>query len=184
MIYDTFKKHTYSLAFAAALALTGLMDNTTVQAQSRDWDNDRWEDCREDDRYRNSRIYNHEQEKGYRDGLRRGQEDYRDNRRPDPNNSSHYRNGNSDYRYGFRQGYQQGFGSYGRGGYGGYDNYNREEEKGFRDGLRRGQEDARDRRIPDPNNSSHYRKGNDDYRRGFRQGYQSGYRQSAGRRIW
>jgi hypothetical protein len=43
--------------------------------------------------------------------------------------------------------------------------------------LRRGQEDARDRRRFDPNNSSHYRKGNRDYREGFRRGYAQGYRQ-------
>jgi hypothetical protein len=43
--------------------------------------------------------------------------------------------------------------------------------------LRRGQEDARDRRRFDPNNSSHYRKGDRDYREGFRRGYAQGYRQ-------
>ncbi|HZS09745.1 MAG TPA: hypothetical protein VFD58_33270 [Blastocatellia bacterium] len=54
--------------------------------------------------------------------------------------------------------------------------YNRDEEKGFHDGLDRGQEDARDRRIPTPNNSSHYRKGSESYRKGFRRGYAQGYR--------
>lgn len=49
-------------------------------------------------------------------------------------------------------------------------------QKGLRDGLRRGQEDLRDRRIADPNNSSHYRKGNNAYREGFRRGYVQGYR--------
>ena len=49
-------------------------------------------------------------------------------------------------------------------------------QKGLRDGLRRGQEDLRDRRIADPNNSSHYRKGNTAYREGFRRGYVQGYR--------
>ena len=57
----------------------------------------------------------------------------------------------------------------------------RDEERGFRDGLNRGQEDARDRRRADPNNSSHYRNGNRDYRDGFRRGYAQGYRQSNGR---
>ncbi len=55
--------------------------------------------------------------------------------------------------------------------------YREQEQKGFRDGLRRGQEDAETRRIPDPNNSSHYRKGNEAYRDGFRDGYRQGYRQ-------
>jgi hypothetical protein len=58
----------------------------------------------------------------------------------------------------------------------------RDEQKGYHDGLNRGREDARDRRIPDPSNSSHYRKGNDAYRAGFRHGYQQGYRRNV--RIW
>jgi hypothetical protein len=48
--------------------------------------------------------------------MNRGQEDARARRRFDPNNSSHFRNGNRDYREGFRQGYSQGFRQYG--GYG------------------------------------------------------------------
>ncbi|HWQ32727.1 MAG TPA: hypothetical protein VNQ79_07725 [Blastocatellia bacterium] len=60
--------------------------------------------------------------------------------------------------------------------YGGYYGSRRDEEKGYRDGYDRGREDARDHRIPNPNNSSHYRKGNDAYRYGFRKGYQRGYR--------
>lgn len=59
---------------------------------------------------------------------------------------------------------------------GGYYGSRRDEEKGYRDGYDRGREDARDHRIPNPNNSSHYRKGNDAYRYGFRKGYQRGYR--------
>lgn len=79
---------------------------------------------------------------------------------------------------------------------GDYDNYgrndrnrnngynSRDEQKGFHDGLDRGREDARDNRIPTPNNSSHYRKGNDAYRAGFRHGYAQGYRQNTGYRRW
>jgi hypothetical protein len=58
---------------------------------------------------RNGGFRNSEQEKGYRDGLRRGQEDRNTNRIPDPNNSSHYRKGNADYRYGFEIGYQDSY---------------------------------------------------------------------------
>ncbi|MFN8001680.1 MAG: hypothetical protein U0X75_11760 [Acidobacteriota bacterium] len=58
----------------------------------------------------------------------------------------------------------------------------REVQKGFRDGLDRGQKDAKTRRIADPNNSSHYRDGNSSYREGFRRGYAQGYRQFSGRR--
>jgi hypothetical protein len=44
-------------------------------------------------------------------------------------------------------------------------------EKGFRDGDDRGRKDARTNRRRDPNNSSHYRKGNEFYRRGFERGF-------------
>ena len=58
---------------------------------------------------RNGGFYNEEQEKGYRDGLRRGQEDRDTNRIPDPNNSSHFRKGNADYRLGFQRGYDDSY---------------------------------------------------------------------------
>jgi len=77
-------------------------------------------------------------------------------------------------------GYRNG-GSYG--GYGGGYN-NGEVQRGYRDGLDRGQEDARDRRSPNPNNSSHFRSGNGAYREGFVRGYQVGYRQYGGGRRW
>jgi hypothetical protein len=64
---------------------------------------------------------------------------------------------------------------------GGYDRRD-DERKGYRDGLDRGEEDARDRRRPDPNNSDHYRDGNRAYRDGFRRGYAQGYRRYARRR--
>lgn len=65
--------------------------------------------------YRNGGSYNsYDEQKGYRDGLDRGQEDLRDHRRPDPNNSDHFRSGNAAYREGFRRGYAQGYRSYGR----------------------------------------------------------------------
>jgi len=84
--------------------------------------------------------------------------------------------------YGYGRGYGYGGGGYGYGGYGGSASY--EEQKGYRDGLDRGQEDARSGRSPNPNNSSHYRSGNSLYRDGFRQGYAVGYRQFGGYRGW
>ncbi|MGH9754159.1 MAG: hypothetical protein ACREA2_15380 [Blastocatellia bacterium] len=60
----------------------------------------------------------------------------------------------------------------------------REEYRGFRDGLDRGQSDARTYRRPDPNNSSYYRRGSRDYREGFRRGYFRGYRQYARYERW
>lgn len=53
---------------------------------------------------------------GYRDGLNRGREDARSGRRPTPNNSEHFRNGNPAYRAGFARGYQAGYRQYGGGG--------------------------------------------------------------------
>jgi hypothetical protein len=46
---------------------------------------------------------------GYNDGLTRGREDSRTNRAMNPNNSSHYRNGNSSYRAGFEKGFNEGY---------------------------------------------------------------------------
>ena len=67
-------------------------------------------------------------------------------------------------------------------GRGAYDRRD-EERKGYRDGLDRGEEDARDHKRFDPNNSEHYREGNRFYKDGFRRGYAQGYRaHSRGRR--
>src|SRR5262249_18439518 len=62
-------------------------------------------------------------------------------------------------------------------GYYGNNGYSGEAQKGYRDGLNRGREDAQTRRIADPNNSSHYRSGNAAYREGFNRGYFIAYRQ-------
>jgi hypothetical protein len=71
-----------------------------------------------------------------------------------------------------------------RGSYDRRGDYGRREEqrKGYRDGLDRGEEDARDHRSFNPNNSEHYREGNQAYREGFRRGYADGYRRYARRR--
>lgn len=143
MNYQQIKKHIYSLAVAAALILiSSLAISSTAQAQNRDWGYGRWDDRQRDNRdynrdrdydrgrdsdrygrddwrnrggYGDSR-YRREVEKGYRDGLDRGQKDAKTNRIPTPNNSSHYRDGNSAYREGFRRGYEQGYRQYARRG--------------------------------------------------------------------
>lgn len=136
-----FKKYAFALALALGFVVApGLSSMSTVQAQGWDrdrrddrWDDrrdrwdDRWDDRRDrwddrwdrrrdrwDDRWdrRDDRWDNKEERKGYRDGLDRGQKDARTNRRPDPNNSSHYRNGSRDYREGFRRGYFIGYRQY------------------------------------------------------------------------
>lgn len=142
MNYQKLKKYLYSLAAAVVLVLSsGVASNALVQAQGRYRDWDRWEDQREREREREWRreqrerermrrerdrygyggygsyggyggAYNADVNKGYHDGLDRGQEDARSRRSPNPNNSSHYRNGNGAYRDGFRQGYSQGYRQY------------------------------------------------------------------------
>jgi hypothetical protein len=57
-------------------------------------------------------VNNAEFQKGYRDGLDRGRKDAQTNRAMDPNNSSHYRNGNTSYRAGFERGFYQAFRQY------------------------------------------------------------------------
>jgi len=86
------------------------------------------------------------------------------------------------YPYYGNRGYYGNGGYYGNYGYGGYGYNSADQQRGYRDGLDRGQEDARDRRAANPNNSEHYRKGNAAYRDGFRQGYVQGYRQYGGYR--
>jgi len=84
------------------------------------------------------------------------------------------------YPYTYRNYDYYGYNDYGYGNYG----YSNEEQRGYRDGLNRGQEDAQTRRIANPNNSSHYRNGSAAYREGFYRGYFIGYRQYSGYRRW
>lgn len=86
------------------------------------------------------------------------------------------------YRYQSRRNYPYygSSGSYGR--YGGYSSG--EEQRGFRNGLKEGADDARDRDSFNPNRHSSFRDGNGAYREGFHRGYVQGYRQFAGYRGW
>ncbi|HEX2491443.1 MAG TPA: hypothetical protein VHR27_18675 [Blastocatellia bacterium] len=116
MNIQNIKKYAFSLALAVGFVIApGLSSLSTVQAQG--WGRDRWDDRRrdrwDDDRW-DDRRERREEYKGYRDGLDRGHRDARTNRRPDPNNFSHYRNGNHDYREGFRRGYFRGYREYDR----------------------------------------------------------------------
>jgi len=63
-----------------------------------------------------------------------------------------------------------------------YGNNNPDFQRGYRDGLQRGREDAQTNRAMTPNNSSHYRDGNATYRAGFERGFYQSYRQYSGRR--
>src|SRR5215813_9497680 len=76
------------------------------------------------------------------------------------------------YYGGYRGGYGGGY--YGGSGSGSFSYW---QQRGYRDGLDRGREDARSGRYPTPNNSEHFRDGNGAYRQGFARGYQIGYQQ-------
>lgn len=136
MRFTGLKKFAGSLALGAVL-VTGFASVT----QAQDWRRDRWEDRRDrredrwdrredrwdrrDDRWdqRDDRYYRYDRQqldKGFRDGLDRGQKDAKTRRVPTPENSSHYRKGNESYREGFRRGYAQGYRQYAYNGYGGY----------------------------------------------------------------
>ena len=167
MKFNTLKTTGLFLTLAAAFLFT---TSTTAFAQDWRWqDRGRWDD-RQDRR---------EELRGYNDGLLRGRADSRERRAFNPNLFN--RNIDNDYRVGYRRGYTEGYREvnvrrdYDR--YGDNRIDSRQELKGYNDGLDRGREDARDHRRLDPNNSSHYRDGNHEYREGFRRGYNEGYRQ-------
>jgi len=165
------KKYAFALTLMAGFVIApGLSGNATAQAQDgrRNQNNkdDRWERDNRNDR-RDDRWENRQ---GRRDDRRDNRRDNRRDDRWDNRNGSYGNNG--------------GYGTYGNnGGYGNYGN-SAEEQKGFRDGLDRGQEDLRDRRRADPNNSSHFKKGSAAYREGFRRGYAQGYRQYGNNGRW
>src|SRR5689334_17950598 len=79
-------------------------------------------------------------------------------------NDQYGRNGS----WGRNDGYNRNDGYYGNGGYGVNSG---EFQQGYRDGLTRGREDAQTNRAMDPNNSSHYRNGDQAYRAGFERGF-------------
>jgi len=64
------------------------------------------------ERWEDNRVERSQEQDGYYDGLNRGREDARDHRRFDPSNSEHFRDGNGEYREGFRRGYADGFRQY------------------------------------------------------------------------
>lgn len=115
MNIQNFKKYAFALALAIGFVVAPALSSLGV-VQAQDWGrgrwhdrpDDRWDDYdrhdRWDDRWDN-RWERRQEYRGFRDGLDRGQRDAHTYRRPDPNNSFHYRRGNRDYREGFRRGY-------------------------------------------------------------------------------
>jgi opacity protein-like surface antigen len=91
--------------------------------RDRDWDRDR---DRDRDRGRDRGRYDRggygervAEQRGYATGLDRGRDDARNRRSFNPNNSSHYRDGDSGYRseYGSREAYRQAYRAAFRRGY-------------------------------------------------------------------
>jgi len=162
-----------------AMVSVGMSAGTTAQAQDRDH-NGRWDryDRRNWDRNGDGRPdWDRRWDRRGRVFIQPRVVPIPQRRYPNYYPYGGYRGGYGDYRGGYGD-YRGGYGDY-RGGYN-----NGDVQRGFRDGLDRGQEDARDRRSPNPNNSSHYRSGNGAYREGFRSGYAQGYRQYAGYGRW
>jgi len=61
------------------------------------------------DNYGGYGVNNFDYQQGYRDGLDRGRDDALTHRAMNPNNSSHYRSGNSSYRAGFERGFYEAY---------------------------------------------------------------------------
>ena len=185
-------------AFALMLMFSiGMVTATTAQAQDRNnrWDrNQRADRSEQRDSNRDRGDWNRRQQIERQRAIERARqlawqrEQARSRSYNYPRNYPQY-GGYGNGGYGDNRGYGN-YGGYGdnrgygnNGGYGGgYNNY--DVQRGYSDGLNRGQEDSRDRRSPNPNNSSHFRSGNSAYREGFVRGYQVGYRQYGGGRRW
>ena len=192
MRFNRFRKVIAGAAFAfIVLFSAGMISGTTAQAQDRDRDQ-RWNRSTD----RNTDRTERRQQAERRDQSRDQSFDQRrrwERERAERERSRVFVQPRYYPRvvpYGGYRNYGGGYGSYGGGyggyggGYGGYGGgYNNGEvQRGYYDGLNRGQEDSRSGRSPNPNNSSHFRSGNAAYREGFVRGYQDGYRQFGGYR--
>ena len=147
-----------SLVFASAILVP-----STAQAQDRRW---QWErNNRRDDNYRDRDWYRRQQIERAR-AIQRAREIER---------AREWERARARSRY--------GYGDYGN--YGGYgSSASAEEQRGFRNGLKEGRDDAKDRDGFNPNRHSSFRDGNPAYRAGFRQGYEQGFREYASYRRW
>lgn len=159
-------------------------------------------------------VYQIAQQNGYNDGLRKGEEDFREGHN-NPQGTSEYKRATNGYdsrmgdketykqayRQAFLQGFSEaqnrayggGYGNYGGynngpyyrndgyGNYGGYGNdiYRIAQQNGYNDGLRKGEEDAREGHN-NPTGTSEYKRATNGYdsRMGDRYQYQQAYRQA------
>ena len=181
------------LAGLLCVALLSPIAATTADAQWRRAQNGGWRGSPDRDLY----------ERGYRDGLRHGEQDARQRRVFDLGRNPNY-GARDDFRRGFADGYRVGFerasvrasrqgNTLGRDriirrGGGGFQEA--ASARGYADGYERGLSDGRDRDRYDPVGSGDYRDGDNgysgsygsrdayknNYRAGFRQGYEDGFR--------
>jgi hypothetical protein len=177
-IMISFRKGIVSLALAGSFIL-GVGAISTASAQDWRWQRQRQiEQQRRWEQIQRQREIERQQRRNYGYYGDRNRNGVNDRYEIDRN-----RNGVADaYEYG-RNGRNNGY--YGNGGYYGNRGYgvnDYEYQKGYRDGLNRGREDAQTNRAMTPNNSSHYRSGNQSYRSGFERGFYEAYRQYSGRR--
>ena len=206
-ISSKFKKAVAGVSLTLALLASGTALGTTAQAQERDR-NHQWQQDRNDQRGQNrdtsQRDQNHDRNwNRQRNDQASSQERNRESYRQQQNERSRQENWRQEqrgrdryaYKYPAPRGYSYGGGYSNYGGYNNYGSYGNERsygggfassdfQRGYSDGLNKGQEDARDRDSFNPNNSSHYRSGDSAYREGFVRGYSEGYRQYAGNRGW
>lgn len=97
------------------ISLVTLGSANNVSAQGRRGDRDHWEsrwDFRGDfrrDRRDDRDDERRDERRGYRDGFDEGRDDARDGRRFNFEDDRRYRNGDRDYREGFRRGYIHAF---------------------------------------------------------------------------
>jgi hypothetical protein len=115
----------------------------------------------------------HQEEDGFQDGLNCGRSDALARRPSNPESSRYFRDGNGEYREGFRRGYNGGY----RQGQQRLAAINEAhlEQDGYQDGLTIGRNDALAHQPSNPGASKHFQDGNGEYREGFRRGYGEGY---------
>ncbi len=160
--------HLKRMAFVLAL-VAGLCGSAWAQWEHRDRD-----------RGPGYGQQNPNYQKGYSDGLSKGQWDVQKNRAYQPQNYEAYKNGDDAYRRGFMRGYDEAFGRDHGDEWGGRerdrDRYesNANYQKGYNDGLSKGRWDLQKRRAYQPQNYESYKNGDEAYRRGFMRGYDEG----------
>ncbi len=132
-------------------------------------------------------------QRGYSEGLSKGQWDVQKHRAYQPQNYESYKHGDEAYRRGFVSGYDAAFGRHqGHDEWAGRErdrDHNRYDshptyQKGYSDGLSKGQWDVQKNRAYQPQNYEAYKNGDEAYRRGFVRGYDEAFGRHQGHDEW